>query len=99
MFAANEMESVLIILRRLSVEEVLRPVLVALIVIVLAARVFGALFRRMGQPSVVGEIAAGLMELIVINLGKELGVIPDSVFCMLTFLALVTTAMTTPLLL
>jgi Kef-type K+ transport system membrane component KefB len=41
----------------------------------------------------------GLMELIVINVGKDLGVIPDSVFCMLVLMALITTMMTTPLLL
>ena len=40
-----------------------------------------------------------LMELIVINVGRDLGVIPDSVFCMLVLMALVTTVMTTPLLL
>jgi Kef-type K+ transport system membrane component KefB len=40
-----------------------------------------------------------LMELIVINEGKNLGVIPDSVFCMLVLMALLTTFMTTPLLL
>lgn len=40
-----------------------------------------------------------LMELIVINVGYELGVIPPSVFCMLVLMALVTTVMTTPLLL
>src|SRR5262249_58111147 len=32
-----------------------------LIVIVLSARLFAAVFRRLGQPSVVGEIAAGLV--------------------------------------
>lgn len=41
----------------------------------------------------------GLMELIVVNLGYELGVIPPSVFCMLVIMALTTTIMTTPLLL
>ncbi len=41
----------------------------------------------------------GLMELIVINVGKDLGVIPDSVYCMLVLMALLTTVMTTPLLL
>src|SRR5262249_1661667 len=41
----------------------------------------------------------GLMELVVINVGKDLGVIPDSVFCMLVLMALVTTLMTTPVLL
>lgn len=40
-----------------------------------------------------------LMELIVINVGKDLGVIPDSVFCMLVLMALLTTFMTTPILL
>jgi hypothetical protein len=39
-----------------------------------------------------------LMELIVINLGFELGVIPRSVFFMLVFMAVVTTYMTTPVL-
>lgn len=41
----------------------------------------------------------GLMALIVINLGKDLGVIPDSVFCMLVLMALATTMLTTPTLL
>ena len=40
-----------------------------------------------------------LMELIVINVGRDLGVVPDSVFCMLVLMALATTIMTTPLLL
>ena len=35
----------------------------------------------------------------MVNLGKDLGVIPDSVFCMLVVMALATTAMTTPALL
>src|SRR5262245_44777977 len=48
-------------LRRLSVEEVLLPLLWQLALIILAARVFAVLFRRLGQPSVVGEIAAGLV--------------------------------------
>jgi len=41
----------------------------------------------------------GLMELVVINVGKDLGVIPDSVYCMLVIMALLTTVMTTPILL
>jgi hypothetical protein len=40
-----------------------------------------------------------LMELIVINVGYELRVIPPSVFCMLVLMALITTVMTTPILL
>jgi Kef-type K+ transport system membrane component KefB len=39
-----------------------------------------------------------LMELIVINLGKDLGIIPDNIFCMLVMMALITTFMTTPIL-
>ena len=38
-----------------------------------------------------------LMELIVINAGKDLGVIPDSLFTMFVLMALLTTVMTTPL--
>jgi Kef-type K+ transport system membrane component KefB len=40
----------------------------------------------------------GLMELIVINVGYELGVLPKSVYCMLVIMAVATTVMTTPLL-
>jgi Kef-type K+ transport system membrane component KefB len=39
-----------------------------------------------------------LMELIVINVGYDLKVIPASVFCMLVMMAVLTTIMTTPLL-
>jgi hypothetical protein len=56
-------------------------------VIILASRVFAAMNTR------------GLMELVVTNVGRDLGVIPDSVFCMLTIMALATTFITTPLLL
>src|SRR5438876_960167 len=48
-------------LRRANVEHVLLPLLLQLVIIILAARVFAALFRRLGQPTVVGEIAAGLL--------------------------------------
>jgi Kef-type K+ transport system membrane component KefB len=41
----------------------------------------------------------GLMTLIVVNLGKDLGVVSDSVYCMLVLMALLTTLLTTPLLL
>ncbi len=40
----------------------------------------------------------GLMELIVLNVGYDLGVIPKSMFFMLTIMAVVTTYMTAPLL-
>ena len=44
-----------------AVENVLLVVLIQLAVIIAAARVFGMLFRRFGQPQVCGEIAAGLI--------------------------------------
>ena len=40
----------------------------------------------------------GLMELVVINVGYELGVIPQSVFTMLVLMAIVSTVITTPVL-
>src|SRR5215467_4958706 len=43
------------------VENILLIVIVQLIVIVAASRIFGVLFRRIGQPFVCGEIAAGLV--------------------------------------
>src|SRR5215217_6980566 len=48
-------------LARLDTEALILPVLVQLAVIIAAARAFGALARRVGQPSVVGEIVAGLL--------------------------------------
>jgi Kef-type K+ transport system membrane component KefB len=42
-------------------EHVLLIVIVQLVIIVAAARVFGVLFRHLGQPQVCGEIAAGLI--------------------------------------
>ena len=48
-------------LARLDVEHLLLPVLLQLAVIIAAARLFGAIARRLKQPSVVGEIAAGLL--------------------------------------
>lgn len=40
----------------------------------------------------------GLMELVVLNVGYDLGVIPKSMFFILTLMAVVTTYMTAPLL-
>ena len=40
----------------------------------------------------------GLMELIVLNVGYDLGVIPKTMFTVLTLMAVVTTYMTAPLL-
>src|SRR5207237_10176635 len=40
----------------------------------------------------------GLMALVILNIGRELGVITDAVFAMMVIMALVTTALTTPIL-
>ena len=61
-----------------------------------AARLTGFSTRESGIIGVLMNTRA-LMELIVINLGKDLGVLPDSVFVMLVLMALVTTAMTSPI--
>jgi len=54
-------------------EDILLIVITQLIVIIVASRVFGALFLRLGQPQVCGEVAAGLI------LGPSLfgGLFPD----------------------
>ncbi len=54
-------ESLLEQMRLLSVEEVLRPLLIQLVVIIATARLFAILARRLGQPAVVGEILAGIL--------------------------------------
>jgi Kef-type K+ transport system membrane component KefB len=43
------------------IENILLIVMLQLCVIIAAARLFGALFRKLGQPQVCGEIAAGLI--------------------------------------
>ncbi len=61
----------------------------------LAARANGLPLR---ESSIIGALmnTRGLMELIVINIGYDLGIIPKSVFFMLVFMAVVTTYMTAP---
>jgi Kef-type K+ transport system membrane component KefB len=56
---------------------------------------------RPREAAAIGSLmnARGLMELIVINLGYELRVIPPSVFTMLVLMAMITTFMTTPMVL
>jgi Kef-type K+ transport system membrane component KefB len=63
----------------------------------LAARLNGVAPR---EASIIGVMmnTRGLMELIVINVGYELGVLPKSVFFMLVIMAVATTYMTTPIL-
>lgn len=63
----------------------------------LAARFGGLSWRESGCVALMMNTRA-LMGLIAINVGRDMGVIPDSVFCMLVIMALVTTFMTTPLL-
>ncbi len=52
------------------------------------------------QSAVLGSLmnTRALMELIVLNIGRDLGVIPPNVFTMLVVMAVVTTIMTGPLL-
>jgi Kef-type K+ transport system membrane component KefB len=64
----------------------------------LAARLSRFSWREAGCIGAMMNTRA-LMALIVINLGKDLAVVPDSVFCMLILMALLTTVMTTPMLL
>jgi hypothetical protein len=63
----------------------------------LAARLNGLPWREASMIGVMMNTRA-LMELIVINIGFELGIIPKSVFFMLVFMAVVTTYVTTPVL-
>jgi Kef-type K+ transport system membrane component KefB len=64
----------------------------------IAARVSGFALRESACIGIMMN-TRGLVELIVINLGYEMRVIPKSVFCTLVLMALVTTIMTTPILL
>jgi len=63
----------------------------------LAARLNGVPRR---EASIIGVMmnARGLTELIVINVGYELGILPKTVFFMLVLMAVATTYMTTPVL-
>src|SRR5687768_12864606 len=63
----------------------------------LAARSCGLPWR---ESSAIGILmnTRGLMELVILNIGRELGVITDAVFAMMVIMALVTTALTTPIL-
>ena len=63
----------------------------------LAARTTGMSWRDAGALGALMN-TRGLMELVVLNIGLEIGVIPPSLFTMMVIMALVTTFMTTPLL-
>lgn len=62
-----------------------------------AARLTGVRWREAGAIGVLMN-TRGLMELIVLNLGLDLGVISPKLFTMMVIMALVTTFLTTPLL-
>ncbi|QSQ21124.1 cation:proton antiporter [Pyxidicoccus parkwayensis] len=62
-----------------------------------AARLTGMRWREAGAVGVLMN-TRGLMELIVLNIGLDLGVISPQLFTMMVIMALVTTFMTTPLL-
>jgi Kef-type K+ transport system membrane component KefB len=64
----------------------------------LAASLSGFSIREAGIIGVMMNTRA-LMELIVINVGRDLGLIPPNLFCMLVMMAVLTTVMTTPILL
>jgi Kef-type K+ transport system membrane component KefB/nucleotide-binding universal stress UspA family protein len=64
---------------------------------VLPARITGLSWRESGALGLLMN-TRGLMELIVLNIGLDLGVITPAVFSMMVIMALVTTFMTTPLL-
>ena len=63
----------------------------------LASRVL-ALSRREAIALGVLMNTRGLVELVVLNIGVDIGLLPPMLFTMLTLMALVTTAMTSPLL-
>jgi Kef-type K+ transport system membrane component KefB len=46
---------------KLAHSEVLLHVLLAMVVVIAAARAIGAVFRAIGQPAVIGEVIAGIM--------------------------------------
>ncbi|MBX3435624.1 MAG: cation:proton antiporter [Pirellulales bacterium] len=63
----------------------------------LAAWTGGCTVRESSCVAVMMNTRA-LMGLVAINVGRELGVVPDAVFTMLVLMALVTTVITTPIL-
>jgi Kef-type K+ transport system membrane component KefB len=63
----------------------------------LTARACGMPWRDSGAIGILMN-TRGLMELVILNIGRELGVISDVVFAMMVIMALVTTALTTPIL-
>jgi len=63
----------------------------------IAARAAGATWREAGGLGTLMN-ARGLMELVILNVGLDIGVISPTLYSMMVVMALVTTFMTTPLL-
>jgi len=63
----------------------------------LSARLLGESWRDSLSIGILMN-TRGLMELIVLNIGYEMGILPPTIFVMLVIMALVTTFMTTPFL-
>jgi Kef-type K+ transport system membrane component KefB len=63
----------------------------------LAARMTGMPWREAGALGVLMN-TRGLMELVILNIGLDIGVISPALFAMMVLMALVTTFMTSPLL-
>jgi Kef-type K+ transport system membrane component KefB len=63
----------------------------------LAARIMGVSWR---EASAIGILmnTRGLIELVILNIGLDIGVLPGTVFSMMVLMAVGTTLMTTPLL-
>jgi len=62
-----------------------------------AGRLFGLSWRDAGALGALMN-ARGLVELVILNVGLEIGIISPSLFTMMVIMALVTTVITTPLL-
>ena len=63
----------------------------------LSARLSGMRWREAGTIGVLMN-TRGLMELIILNIGLDIGVISSALFTMMVLMAMITTFMTTPLL-
>jgi nucleotide-binding universal stress UspA family protein len=63
----------------------------------LAARLCGMPWREAGAVGILMN-TRGLMELVILNIGRDLGVISEAVFAMMILMALVTTSLTQPIL-
>ncbi len=62
-----------------------------------SARITGLTWRESGALGILMN-TRGLMELVILTIGLELGVISPALFAMMVLMALLTTAMTTPVL-